>query len=104
MAQIRTFLKTWFPEYTYSAFTCVSWLVNPEVAVLLGPDSNISKFSALFHPLTHKASGISVFPFVFHRSVPEDFADLPENTRLERALKAHYLSGKVLHEMYGFFL
>ena len=104
LAQIRVFLKTWFPEYAYAAFTCVSWLINPEVVSFLGPDANISKFAGLFCPLTHKASGVGVFPFIFHRSVPEDFSELPENTRLERALKAYYLSGKVLYEMYGFFL
>ena len=104
MARIREFLKTWFPDYAYAAFTCVSWLINPEVVSLLGPDANISKFSARFCPLTHKASGEAVFPFIFHCSAPKDFTELPENTRLERALKAYYLSGKILYEMYGFFL
>ena len=104
LAQIRMFLQTYFPEYPYAAFTCNSWLVNPEVVSLLGPDANISKFSARFSPLTHKAPGTSVFSFVFHKSAPVVLEELPENTRLHQALKAYYLSGKVLHEMYGFFL
>ena len=103
ISRIRTFLQTYFPEYPYAAFTCNSWLVNPEVVTLLGPDSNISKFSSRFYPLTHKAPGTSVFSFVFHKSASVALEELPENTRLEQALKAYYLSGKVLHEMYGYF-
>lgn len=102
--RIGAFLQTYFPEYPYAAFTCNSWLINPEVVSLLGPDSNISKFAARFHPLTHKTPGTSVFSFVFHKSAPVVLEELPENTRLEKALKAYYLSGKVLHEMYGYFL
>lgn len=101
---IRLFMRTYFPEYRYAAFTCNSWLINPEVVSLMGADSNISKFSMRFHPLTHKAPGISVFSFVFHKSAPVVLEELPENTRLEKALKAYYLSGNVLHEMYGYFL
>jgi hypothetical protein len=33
--------------------------------------------------------------------VPAD--TLPENTRLERAIKAHYQSGKAVYEMFGYF-
>ena len=53
---IRVFMKTYFPEYAYAAFTCNSWLINPEVVSLLGADSNISKFSMRFHPLTNHGS------------------------------------------------
>lgn len=104
LGRIRAFMSTYFPEYPYKAFTCNSWLVNPEIATLLGADSNIGRFCGLFHPLTRKAPGTSVFSFVYQRSGPIVPEELPENTRLERALKAYYQSGKVLHEMYGYFL
>lgn len=104
LIQIREFLRDYFPEYDYKAFTCNSWLMNPELTVLLGEDSNISKFCGLFHRVTRKAQGTSVFSFVFHKEDPVVLEELPERTRLERELKAYYLSGKVLHEMYGYFL
>jgi len=101
---IRAFLRTYFPDYHYRAFTCGSWLMNPLLISFLGPESNISKFAMRFRPLTRKSKGNGVFSFVFRKTVPVVLEELPENTRLERMLKAHYLSGKVLHEMYGFFL
>ncbi|MBO4411481.1 MAG: hypothetical protein J5794_04770 [Lachnospiraceae bacterium] len=101
---IKTFLRTYFPDYPYRAFTCNSWLVNPAVISLLGKDANISRFAARFHPLTHKSAGLSVFSFVFHKSPSSAIEELPERTRLEKALKAYLLSGKVFYEMYGFFL
>ena len=45
-----------------------------------------------------------VFNFVFKKPNNDfDIRDLPETTRLERALKAHYLGGKAIYEMYGYF-
>lgn len=103
--QIRTFLKTYFPDYAYKAFTCTSWLINPDLAEMVGEHSNIAKFCRRFTPLTRKASGTGVFSFVFHKAEPNvNLEELPENTGLERALKQYYLSGHSLHEMCGFFL
>ena len=104
LEQICVFLQTYFPEYAGRAFACNSWLVNPEMISILGPDSNIGRFCGLFYPLTRKAPGNSVFSFVFHKDPPVVLEELPENTRLQKALKAYYLSGKVLYEMYGYLL
>jgi hypothetical protein len=104
LQKIREFMRTYFSECPYKAFTCNSWLVNPEVTLMLGEDSNIGKFCRLFHPLTKKAPGTSVFSFVYHKNGPVPPEELPEGTRLERALKAYYQSGKILYEMYGFIL
>ena len=101
---IREFLQTYFPDHDYRAFVCNSWLMNRDLISFLGPDSNISKFSMRFRPLTIKSKGRGVFTFVFHKPLPTVLEELPENTRLAKNLKAHYLSGKVLHEMYGFIL
>lgn len=105
IAQIREFLKIYFPDYEYKAFTCTSWLINPELVNMMGEKSNISKFCRRFKPLTRKAAGTGVFQFIFHKADPDvTLEELPENTGLERALKAYYLSGHFLHEMCGYFL
>ena len=104
LQQMRDFLAAYYPDYEYKAFACASWLLNPVLADLIGEDSNIVKFGRLFHPLTMKIHGNSLFYFVFKIPGEEfDIPNLPENTRLEKALKAYYLSGKAVHETNGYF-
>lgn len=104
IAKMRVFLQTYFPDYPYKAFSTASWLINPELEALLGSDSNIVRFVKIFQPLTRKIHGNSAIYFVFLQSGNDcDLTSLPENTRLQRALKQYYLSGKALHEVVGYF-
>ena len=101
----KEFIAAYYPDVEYKAFICGSWLMDPQVCDLAGEESNITKFNRRFTPMTIKSQGRAVFGFVFLK--PDNnfnLAELPENTRLERKLKAHYLSGKAVYEMYGFFL
>lgn len=102
--ETREFLRTYYPEWKYKAFVCFSWLMSAQLDELLGPDTNIVKFSRMFRRLTRKSKGQDVFSFVFLKpDMNFDIKDLPENSSLERALKKLYLDGKALYEMYGFF-
>jgi len=38
------FFATHFPDYKYCAFTCESWLLNPDLEKILPPESNIVRF------------------------------------------------------------
>lgn len=105
IATARMFVETHFPEYQYKAFACYSWLMDPQLCQMLDEESNIVKFKKRFHSLTIKSQGEGVFFFVFNN--PEmkfSIKDLPENTSLEKALKRHYLDGKVIYEFEGFFI
>ena len=54
--------------------------------------------------MAQKSNGNGVMNFIFFdpdRRIP--LADLPEDTRLQRALKQHYLDGRVIYEMFGYF-
>lgn len=104
LKRIRAFIKKYYPEYADCHFHCNSWLINPKVISLLGEESNIAKFAKLFHPLTRKSEGHAVFNFVFHTAPSTPLEELPEDTRLHRALKELYLSGEYLHEMVGVIL
>lgn len=104
LEETKRFLKEYFPDYEYKGFYCGSWLLDPQLEQLLGEDSNIVRFGKRFRRVTAKSGGRAVFNFVFLTLDPEvDLAALPENTRLERALKQHYLDGKCIYEMHGFF-
>lgn len=105
LAQFRTFLAKYYPEYAYKAFVCASWLMDPQLDTLLPQDSNIVQFSRRFTRLARKSQGDGVFNFIFLKpDMNFDIRELPENTRLEKAIKQHYLSGKAIYEMNGFIL
>ena len=104
ISNIRAFLAKYFPDYAYKAFFCGSWLLDPQLGDILGEDSNIVKFGRRFIPVSAKNDGKGVFRFVF--LIPDndvDFETLPENTRLQRAVKQHYLAGKAIYGVGGFF-
>lgn len=102
LRQGREFSATYFPDFRYKAFSCYSWLCDPQIIPFVGADSNIGRFCRRFHPLTVRSSGRSVFRFVFDdEELPVEA--IPENTRLSRALKQHYQSGKAVYDMRGFF-
>ena len=104
LAEAKAFFTQYFPDYAYRCFVCYSWLMDPQLVTLLGPDCNISKFNRRFTKLTQKSSGTGVFTFVFLKPDTNfDLQTLPEDTKLEQALKAHYLSGKYIYELMGYF-
>lgn len=104
MVNIRAFLARYFPDYDYKAFFCGSWLLDPQLEELLGSESNIVKFGKRFTPVCMKNDGYGVFRFAFKTMAKNiDYRTLPEDTRLQRAIKRHYLDGKAIYGMTGFF-
>ena len=105
LRQSREFLAKYYPDYDYKAFFCGSWLLDRQLIDILGEETNISKYCKRFTPLAVKSAGRSVFTFVFERPDQNfEISELPENTRLERSLKSHYLNGGAIYETFGFFM
>ena len=105
LRQAKEFLRKYYPDYAYTAICCHSWLMDPQLEQFVGEDANIVRFGKRFRKICVKSAGQAVFYFVYLSPsgvVPEVEA-LQENTRLERAIKAHYQSGKVVYEMFGYF-
>lgn len=96
-------IKTCYPEFKYKAFTCHSWLMDPQLEKILKPGSNIIAFQRKYTRFPSISSGRGVFFFVFLKEY-DQLQDLPENTSLERALKKHYIEGNYIYEPGGFFL
>ncbi len=90
--------KKGFPECEPKAFDCTSWLLDPALKAMMGENSKITAFAERFVRAPAKSSGKEVFSFVFNLPFG-DFENLPENTSLERGLKAKYLAGEYI---YGF--
>ena len=99
------FREEHYPDFHPVAITCKSWLMSHELEELLPPESNILQFSSRFYRLATPNKGRAVFNFVFSLPAGEvDYSKLPENTRLERALKQYYLDGKAVYNMLGLIL
>ncbi len=104
LAEIKALLAKHYPEFNYKAFVCHSWLLDPVLSDLLGEEANIARFGRRFVPMGTRSNGNAVLNFVFfdpERRIPVE--EWLEETRLHRALKAHYLQGKVVYEFYGYF-
>lgn len=106
--QMMEFLKTYFPEFDYKAFYCASWLLDPTLEELLGSASNIVKFGKGFrHRFIARDTGYGVFHFAFRVTgkpgTDYPFDDLPETTRLLKAIKEHYKQGRGIYAVSGVF-
>lgn len=92
-----------YPEYKPVAFYGYSWILNPKLVQIVGPDSKIAGLLDLFIKSPQKSDGNSVFSFVFDRK-PDRYEDLPEDSRLRRGLKNLYLNGDCIHPYAGIVL
>lgn len=103
----REFMDKCYPDYGNKAFFCASWLLDKQIEDLLGKDSNIAKFGNRYHRMQYRNDGMGAIRFVFNvggnKFTPDNIGDAPENTRLEKILKKHYLDGKAIYEPHGFF-
>ncbi len=75
---------------------CSSWLLYPKNRDFLPEDSNIVRFMNRFtvFSVEHcRRDRNSVIPFVFEAKMNTKIEDLPEETSLQRAYKAHLLDG-----------
>ena len=85
--------ERYYPELSFKAATCCSWMLDPEIANILGEGSKITSFARRFelHPVNDTV-GRACMGFVFpgeHCSVEE----LPERTTLQRGVKKLFLDG-----------
>lgn len=100
----KIFFSKHFPEYSPQYFMCDSWLLNPNLSKVLNENSNIVKFMRLWQPFPFpgddSAQAIErVFGFGFKA---ENIANAPENTSLQKRLKAFLLSGGTMDLTAGY--
>jgi len=93
-AQAQPFFSRHFPETPTRVGICTSWLLDPQLADYLGPESNVRRFQRRFRLVGEGFDGdADVLRFVFHRIAP-NIDELPQRTTLERAIVAHLRAGK----------
>lgn len=96
-ARAKEFFARYFPEEPYHIATCHSWLLDEQLAEYLPESSNIIQFQRRFRPAYQPDDDDkSIIRFVFGRMDPV-IDELPQRTRLERAVVAHIRSGRHWH-------
>ena len=100
IAAARELVTQRFPEFSGRLVYCSSWLLDPTLGKLLGENSRIAGFQNRYIRHPQVSAGMHVFGHVFPKKI-EDYASLPENTRLERALKELYLNGGHIYAYAG---
>ena len=101
-AAAQQFFPSHFPDLAADSegevfgreFVCHSWLVNEELPRIIGPDSNLGDFAARWTvEKTFPAADDAVF-FVFNQRPPYDVGDLPQRSRLQRAIIERIADGR----------
>ena len=105
-SEARLFFKKYYPKYANLRITCGSWLLSPRLREFLPEGSKILKFQSRFH-IERELGGESCLRWVFGaagKSAAElDIANLPEDTSLQRGIKAKLLCGESIGSTYGIY-
>ncbi len=87
------FFPEYFPEYAARAFTCATWLFDPQLADYLPPESNLVQFQRQFYRYpVPGANDRQIMERVCGR-VYERPADMPRATSLQRIVADHMIAG-----------
>jgi hypothetical protein len=105
--EARAFFPRHFPDEHYTAFSCGSWLLDPQLREYLPEDSNIVRFQQRFTLEPYEEpdgldADVEVRRFVF-RTLTTPLDELPRRTVLERAVVDHLRSGRHWHWRRGRF-
>jgi hypothetical protein len=93
-----------YPEYDFKAFTCFSWLLEKRIKLILGRDTNITRFADRYTTYPIRSNGDAVYSFLFDQPKRIDPSLLPEKTSLHRAVKAFLVDGGIFYEKSGVIL
>lgn len=80
-----------------------SWILDPKLGELLGPDSKITVLLEQFSKYPEKSDGHGLFGYVFPKNF-QSYETLPEDTGLQRKVKQIYLEGGFIYNYAGVIL
>lgn len=96
-AMARAFTNKYYPERAKYEIMTQTWLVSPMLDYLLPEGSKILLFKSRFDIVRGEAGESYALTFIFDRGGfnfdTDDIESLPENTSLQRAVKALYRRG-----------
>lgn len=99
-ADAKIFFKKYFPEYSNAEYICHSWLLAPELSLLLPETSHILAFQKRFFLRDVDYSGTEYIEWVF-KTRGAKTADLPEESTLQKNMKQYLLDGGKIGSGFG---
>ena len=106
VARAKEFLKEYFPDWANLPMRCHSWLLSPALKPLLDEHSNILRFQRAFDIDTEEYESNGelqwVFKLIGEQQKNVDLSALPEDTSLQRRMKAYLLEGGKIGTAAGF--
>ena len=98
----REFFATYFPDFSYTCFTCNSWLLDDTLAAILPGSSNILRFQRRFTPVSKVPSDV-IAGFVFRwKAGRQQALALPADTSLKKAIHERFRSGGAFYVALGY--
>ena len=106
VANARSFMAEYYPEWKDAPITLTSWLLSQELAPYLPEDGRLIRFRCAFDIKPMQEDCLeAVLEWAFdmprEKRTAASIASLPENTRLQRSIKACLLAGDRPHEARG---
>lgn len=98
--QALEFFPRYYPQMRFTAFTCWSWLLDPGLAKILPPESNIVRFQSPFHLLPVHGNEHQCYDLAFGDS-NVDISTFPPRTSLQRAIVEYVLAGNRMRSTAG---
>lgn len=103
LAQGREFIARYYPEWKDLPMVCHSWLLSPTLTMLLPETSGIRVFQSFFQITPTGEEDNSYLEWCYKR-MDLSTEELPEDTSLQRILKAHLLAGNPFLDAKGVLL
>lgn len=100
LGEARAFFAKFEPAYAEAPFVCFSWMLDPSLGELLPPTSRVRMFAERFEVKTTEERD-DYYQFIFKRPRGTPISELPEETSLQRALKARLAAGGRFGAGYG---
>lgn len=95
------FFAELMPDIVFKGFMCESWMLSPQLKDILPSSSNLVQFLSDYKLFGTDSGDESFYTYIFVKK-PEDLRALSEKTALQRAVKAHLLSGGKIEAGRGF--
>jgi hypothetical protein len=97
----REFFPRYYPEHSFSVFTCHSWLLDEGLLEYLPEDSGIARFGDMFDRI-HSTPSHSLIKYLFRWDItPEGLASATPRSGLASWVKSSLLSGRCFFETLG---
>ena len=105
-SRAREIFTRCYPEYNFTAFVIICWMLAPELSEILPEESNIIAFQNNFITYPVKSDATGVFLYVFDKDIASvdelDLSLLPEDNTLRRGIKKMALEGRFIHQFGGY--